>query len=373
MGRRSAMKVFQRALLTSSVCMAMLAAQHPAAAATIDPEKAKPSADGKMLWYDCKDIGVEGKGWAETNSFYDRLPGKAEKAVPEKDWRLSHHSAGMYVQFSSNSETIQVRWTLSSADLAMPHMPATGVSGVDLYVRNKSGQWQFLGNGRPHGKSNSASFWSPNSHEFRLYLPLYNGIASIEIGIPKEQSIAALEKPANRPKPIVWYGHSITQGGCASRPGMASLNIAGRALNREIVNLGFSGSGKMEIELADLVAELDASVFVLDCMGNMSKDEVTARVEPFVKKLRAAHPDTPIVLVDEAQVRNEVPTQNGRLLRTEFEKLKADKNLHFLSADRMLGEDGEGTVDGVHPNDLGMQRQADAFVKSIAAVLGNKP
>jgi hypothetical protein len=339
----------------------------PLAAGTVDPQKARASADGAMLWFDCKDIGMEGKGWSETKSFYDRLPMKAEKSVPEKDWHLSHQSAGMYVRFSTSCDAFSVRWTLTGSGLAMPHMPATGVSGIDLYAKDAKGAWQFAGNGRPNALTNTAAFRAPATRELLLYLPLYNGVASLEIGIPKDATISPIERKG---KPVVWYGHSITQGGCASRPGMASLNITGRALNREIVNLGFSGSGKMEPELAALIAELDAELFVLDCMGNMSNDEIVARVEPFVKTLRAAHPNTPIVLVDECEVHNATPTVRGKLLRAAFEKLSAaDKKLHFIDAANMLGTDGEGTVDGVHPNDLGMSRQADAFVKALAPIL----
>ncbi len=139
-----------------------------------------------------------------------------------------------------------------------------------------------------------------------------------------------------------------------------------------VINLGFSGSGRMEPEMAELLAELDPSVYVLDCLWNMSPDLVSTRIEPFVKTLRAAHPDTPILLAEDCSVRNVCPTEKGTILRKIYEKLTAEgiQNLYFLSNEGMLGDDTEGTVDGCHPNDLGMMRQAEVFAQALAPLLG---
>ena len=253
----------------------------------------------------------------------------------------------------------------------MPHMPATGVSGVDLYAKDKAGKWSFVGNGRPLEVSNTAAFTPLSGEEYLLYLPLYNGVKSIEIGIPKDKSISTpdLTKFKSR-KPLVFYGTSINQGACASRPGMACEAIAGRQLDIEVLNLGFNGSGRMEPIMAEWLAELDPSVYVLDGLWNMSPEQVAERAEPFVATLRKAHPTTPILLVEDSQVRD-TPTQKGNVLRGIFDKLKAagDKNLYFLSNAGMMGEDGEGTVDNAHPNDLGMMRKAAVFVKAIQPLL----
>jgi len=339
-------------------------------AATIDRQKAKPDADGKTLWYDCQDIGVRGKGWVETNTPYSRLPAKAQDLVSQPDWDLSHLSAGLQVRFSTASNVIHVRWGLIHRDLGMPHMPPTGVSGIDLYAKDKAGRWQFVANGRPTGVTNSVVLPGSPSHEFLLYLPLYNGVSSIEIGIPSDQKISVPDRPDTRGKPIVWYGHSITQGACASRPGMACTNMLGRRLNREIVNLGFSGSGVMDAQISTVIAELDASVFVLDCLANMRAEDVPVRVKPFIKTLRAAHPQTPILIVEEYQFAN-LQTHKGDLLRKEFDEIRAagDPNLYWLDGHGVLGDDGDGTVDGVHPNDLGMARQADAFGRALLEIL----
>jgi lysophospholipase L1-like esterase len=248
-------------------------------------------------------------------------------------------------------------------------MPATGVSGVDLYGKDKRGKWRFLDNGRPKGVSNRASFKITPGQPCLLFLPLYNGVKSVEIGIPPGKKLRPLVR--SRRKPIVIYGTSITQGACASRPGMAFPAIVARELETPVINLGFSGSGKMEPEMADLIAELDPSIFVLDCLRNMSVEMTQTRIEPFVKKLRAAHPDTPIVLAEEADFRDNTPTAKGRVVRESYERLKEQgiKNLHLLSTKGMLGADHEGTVDKTHPNDLGMMRQAKVFIKTLRPIL----
>jgi lysophospholipase L1-like esterase len=153
---------------------------------------------------------------------------------------------------------------------------------------------------------------------------------------------------------------------------MACTAIVQRQLDVPVVNLGFSGSGKMEPEMADLLAELDPAVYVLDCLWNMSPEMVAERVGPFVRRLRQAHPNTPILLAEDSSVSNTTPTQKGAIVRTIYQELKSEgiAHLHFLSNKNMLGEDGDGTVDGVHPNDVGMLRQAAIFCKSLAAILG---
>jgi lysophospholipase L1-like esterase len=264
------------------------------------------------------------------------------------------------------------------SNLAMPHMPATGVSGVDLYV-NTEGGWRWLATGRPTETTNTAELVAnlpKGRREFALYLPLYNGVSSVEVGVANDSSVSPLPRPTDRARPIVFWGTSITQGGCASRPGMVHTAILGRRLNLPVVNLGFSGNGKMEQEVAELVAEIDAAVYVIDCLPNCTAAEVTERTGPLVAALRKVRPTTPIVLVEDRTYSNAflVAAQANRnrtsraALKEQYEKLVAarDKNLHYLSGDSLLGADGEDTVDGSHPTDLGFLRQADAMEKVLA-------
>lgn len=350
-------------------CIAHIVLSNVACVVAATPQAGQ---DSPIVWHDCQDIGVEGKGWTDTLSFYDRLPGKAHGRAPEAVWELSHNTAGLCVRFTTDAASIQVRWTLLNAALAMEHMPATGVSGVNLYVKDAEGPWRFVGNGRPSGLSNTAAFAVSPGKQYLLYLPLYNGVKSVAIGIPKDRTISAWKPASSKPrKPIVFYGTSITQGGCASRPGMAFTAIVGRKLDTPVINLGFSGNGRMEPVMADLLAELDPSVYVLDCLWNMTPELVAERIAPAVRKLRQAHPNTPILLVEDYNIQNVCPTKMGVVLRAVNEKLKAESvaNLHFLSSQDMLGTDGEGTVDGCHPTDLGMMRLADAFTKKLAPIV----
>lgn len=332
--------------------------------------------DGKTVWFDGQTLPIEGRGFGDTESYYDRLPARAKATVPSSVWGLSQHSAGMALRFVSDSETFKVRWVVRNKDLALPHMPATGVSGVDVYQRTPAG-WHFLQNGRPAAATNTVgvSLRRPHTQECLIYLPLYNGTSMIEVGVPKGKTISAPPPRASGiVKPMVFYGTSITQGACASRPGMAFTAVAGRMLDAPVVNLGFSGSGKMELALCDLLAEIDASAYVLDCLWNMDGNLIRERAEPFIRALRDKRPDTPILLAEGASVFESAPSSTALVLRSIYDKLKAEdavkwSKLHYLEARDMLGHDGEGTVDGCHPNDLGMMRQGVAFGKALQSLL----
>ena len=340
-------------------------------------------------WVDARGLEVEGQGWSDTKAPFDRLPAGAEGIVRPPVWDLSRHSAGLCVRFATDATTIRARWTLTSDRLAMPHMAATGVSGLDLYVRAEDGRWRWLGVGQPReAPTNTATLAGglPGGvrREYALYLPLYNGVKSVEIGVPDGH---AVDRPGPRPgadrRPVVFYGTSITQGGCASRPGMVHTAILGRRFDRPVINLGFSGNGKMEPELADLLAQLDPAAYVLDCLPNMTAEEVERRVEPFVRKLRAARPATPIVLAEDRAYSNAplVPAQARRnstgraALKAAHDRLLAAgvEGLHYLPGDPQLGDDAEATVDGSHPTDLGFYRMADAFAAVLTPILRNVP
>lgn len=348
----------------------------------IDPSLARVDT---IPWYDIRHLGVEGKGWTETKSFYDRLPAKAEGVVRGPVWNLSLDSAGMCVRFVTDANEIQARWELRSKSLAMPHMPATGVSGLDLYVKDAGGTWRWLATGRPTKFPVNSATLAKNlpegTREYLLYLPLYNGVKTVEIGIPKDYSLWKAPPYPDHRKPIVFYGTSITQGGCASRTGMVHTAIVGRRLNYPVINLGFSGNGRMESEMGDLFMELDPSVYVLDCLPNMNGEAVAERVDPFVRKLRKAHPETPILFVEDrtysnafmSESRQERNTENRRELRKVYCRLESEgvKYLYYLPGERLLQDDRDNlaTVDGSHPTDLGFMRQADAFCDVLETIL----
>jgi len=340
-------------------------------------------SDGTNLWFDIRQFNVEGRGWNDTRDFYDRLPAKAKGVVRKPIWDLSRDSAGICVRFVTDATSLHARWALTDPWLYLPNMTAIGKSGLDLYVKMENG-WRWLAVGQPAAQTNEVVLVEnliPGKREYLLYLPLYNGTKFVELGIPAN---AVIEKagawgPGIR-KPIVFYGTSILQGLSASRPGMVHSAILQRRFNWPAINLGFSGEGKMEPEMADLLAELDPSVYVLDCLPNMVADEIKERIEPCVRKLRAAHPDTPIVLVEDRTLQDSFLIA-GRMewyhlkdraaLKAACEALKKSgvNNLYYIPGEHLLGDDGEGSVDGSHPTDLGSMRQAEIFAQVLGPLL----
>ena len=337
-----------------------------------------------MDWQDARKFTIEGLGYTDLKSPYDRFPARAEGVVRPEVWTLSRDSAGVLIRFNSNSTLLKARWTLTRKILAGVNMTAIGASGLDLYVKHQ-GAWRWLGVGRPTSAPEIEATLiegipaTGEEREFMLYLPLYNGVKSLEIGFDK--GVKSTPGAALQSKPIVFYGTSITQGASASRPGMVHTAILGRALNRPVINLGFSGNGRMEPEVMRLLAELDPAVFVLDCLPNMVAKEVEERVEAGVKVLRAAHPATPILLVEDRNypegylipARKERNESSQAALRATYERLMAAKTsgLEYLKSRELLGDDGEATTDGSHPSDLGFVRQAKAFEGPLRRLLGS--
>lgn len=358
-------------------CVALLAT-----AATAQT-KSTAAPDPELDWHDVSGWDVEGRAWPEDERlrYYDRLPAAAEKTVRDAVWNLSRDSAGMMARFETNATEIWVHYELLDNSIAMPHMPATGVSGVDLYARDESGEWRWVQVTKPNSKEVKASVikdLTPGYREYAAYLPLYNGVEYLKIGVARGSKFKGL--PPRAQKPIVFYGTSITHGACASRPGMVHTAILGRRFDRPVVNLGFSGNGRLEPEVGEFLKRIDAAVFVLDCLPNLNADQVRERAIPLVTQLRESHPETPILLVEDRRNTNSWITparkthhdNNHAALKEAFEKRQADgvPNLHYLPGDHLLGDDNEGATDGSHPNDLGFMRQSDAFEPILRQILG---
>ena len=335
---------------------------------------------------------VEGQAWPQVmKGNYYRLPARAEKAVRPEVWDLAHNSAGLAISFKTNSPEIVVKYKVSGA-VSFAHMPATGVSGVDLYAVGKDGQqlwcrgaysfndtivYSFKG----LDENDSLNPFHSKGGEYTLYLPLYNTITWLNIGTLDGYTFAP--SPLRKEKPVVVYGTSIAQGGCASRPGMAWPAIVGRKFDRPVINLGFSGNGRLEKEIVALCAEIDPKIYVMDCFPNLtgasfSLQEIKNRVVNSVAILRKAHQHTPILFVEHAGFgdapvnagnRNRVDNINKLLEETIKElKNKGATNISILTKDE-LGLGFDAMVDGIHPTDLGMQQYADAFEKKAREIL----
>jgi len=342
----------------------------------LDKNMLNKEPEKNLTWYDAANLSIEGRGWNDTESPYYRLPSRAADTVPPPVWTLSKCPAGISIRFSTNSTSLAVRWTGVSA---MSHMTATGVSGVDLYVRHEN-MWRWLAVGRPRYELNETAMFEdlPEvKRDFMLYLPLYNSVHKVELGIPSSFKIEPLQAVVK--KPIVFYGTSITQGGCASRPGMCYTSILGRWLDVPVINLGFSGNGKMDAGIMDLLCELDPSIYVLDCLPNMNESLILERMENGIRKLHSARPEAHIALVENIlycdsflkKARMEHCISVNRMLTSIHEKLSKErmKNLHYIKDTGFIGNDGESTVDGAHLTDLGYMRFSEQLIGPLKNIL----
>lgn len=336
--------------------------------------------DDGTVWHDVREWGVEGRGWDDTVRYFDRLPAKAEALVRPAVWNLSRHSAGMCARFVTDSTVIRARYSLLSSNLAMPHMAATGVSGLDLYAADDAGRMRWVAVAQPTRQEMELTLAGPlrpGRREYAIYLPLYNGVESLYIGVAPGTVFEPI--PPRRTGLLVYYGTSIAHGACAGRTGMAFPAILGRRLGLPHVNLGFSGNGKMEPELADLLGELDAAVYCIDCLPNLTATEIEERAEVFVRKLRAARPHVPVVLIEDRTYGNSwiLPERKSRndtsraALRAAYRRLldAGVSGLEYVKGEHLLGDDDEATIDGSHPSDLGMMRMADALEPVLRRVL----
>ncbi len=336
---------------------------------------------------------IEGQAWPDkVESSYDRLPSTAEKSMRKAVWNLSKHSAGMLIRFWTNASNIHVRYQVGGGH-AMPHMPATGVSGVDLYAKDSDGNWMWNRGRFLFGDTIIYNFtgidpdepYHKMGREYRLYLPLYNSVEWLEIGVEDGTKFNPL--PVRMENPIVVYGTSIAQGACASRPGMAWTSILERKMDTPLINLAFSGNGRLEPELIDLISEINAKVYVLDCLPNLgqSKDRtlegVYGLITSSVLSLRQKHQETPILLVehdgysdgDSNPERYKTYTELNEVMRQAFAELQSAgmKGIYLLTNEELnLGM--EDFVDGTHPTDLGMMHYADAYENVLRKIL-NEP
>jgi len=345
--------------------------------------------DSTVIYYGREHFLIEGTVISDSlkESSYDRLPISYKEKVREPVWDLSKASAGITVRFHSNSTSINLKWTVLN-DLDMPHMASTGIKGIDLYTKYNN-KWRYVttagalvGLKTYQNKSIPADSineyeliknMSPDFREYKLFLPLYDGVTKLEVGI---DSRASIEKASPNPvKPIVFYGTSITQGGCASRPGMAHTNIISRKLDVDCINYGFSGNGRMETPIVKLISEIDAHFYVIECMQNMNSEQVSERVRPLVDMIRTKHPLTPIVLVENmmytmAFLDQTIKTrliQENAALKNEYDKIikSGIPNIFYIKDNKDFLLDNEGTVDGVHLTDLGFLRYADYLIENF--------
>jgi lysophospholipase L1-like esterase len=337
----------------------------------------------ELRWTNALDLTLEGQGWPDESEHYCRLPRRAEGVVRSEVWRQSLDSAGLRVRFVSDASRIGVRWKLRHPIQPYKDMSVTSHCGVDLYARDETGKWRYAKTGTAPDEEGGEIVLlddiTPGEREYSLYLPIYNGATSLEIGVPEEASVKSAPPLPNK-SVVGFYGTSINQGGCASRAGMAHIAILGRRLDCLTINLGWAGNAMSEIEMAQFLAELKVDVWVIDPLPNMTAAQVSERIRPLVDTIRRALPDVPIILIENItyadawlhQGRRSRMENSNIELRKVYEGMLADgiQSVTYVPGQQLLGEDGEGTTDGTHPNDLGFMRMADVLEPPIRMALG---
>jgi lysophospholipase L1-like esterase len=335
---------------------------------------------------------AEGICVRDSGHIYHRLPADMQSLVRPVVWNLSLNTAGEYIHFRTTARSIVVQYFLANKTRMMAHMPEMGVSGVDLYAVDRNGNWNWAA---PKYKFGDTCTYAYNHigldsgrggmGEFYLYLPLYNTVERLSIGCAPTDSFTFVG--SSKEQPIVAYGTSIMQGAAASRPGMAWTNILSRNLGREVINLGFSGNGKFERPIFELMAKVDASLYILDCMPNLGSGDlaqnemIRGRLDTGIQVLRAAHPGVPILLVEHAG--GHIPFgmeavmvnryhRASLLLRSIYRGFVEHgvKGLYLLTEDE-INFDINSTAEGTHPNDLGMMAYATAYEKKIRGIFGD--
>ena len=328
-----------------------------------------------LRWYtpDTPPFQLAGFAWFAQDHRYRRLPVTFHEPFPEAVETLANHTAGGQIRFQTDSQQVMIRVTLREA-AQMPHMPITGQCGFDCYVgaageTPRYSRTTVFPGGQKTYESELLQVSEQAMRNIVLNFPLYDGVEEVQIGLDAQAKLLP-PPPYVDDRPIIVYGSSITQGGCASRPGMAYTNILSRWLNRPFINLGFSGSGKGEPVLAAAMAAIpDPALFILDYEANAHLDGLQQTLVPFIRILRASHPLTPILVVSAIPFARETTNPaciTDRLTIRDFQQqtiaaLQAlgDRHISFHDGGTLLGEDFEEcTVDGVHPTDLGFHRMA---------------
>ncbi len=337
-----------------------------------------------LRYYDAAELLVSGKIYPDSLPHYSRMPYFLKPSVRTALWNLGQNSSGIAVRFRTNSTVISSKWEVVYNN-SMSHMSPTGIKGLDLYCRVGE-EWRFVRSAQPTGKSNRTviiSGMKPEEREYILYLPLYDGISSLEIGIDTGAWIKPTRlQPPGGEKPLVFYGSSIMQGACASRPGMSASNIISRRLNIEVINLGFSANAFIDYEIAEMMADVDAAAFVLDFVPNASVEQIRSKTARFLGILRCRHPHTPVIFVEDplfthalfdCNIAKEVEDKN-RMLDMVFRDLEKEgcRDIYLVKSLNMIGTDGEATVDGIHFTDLGFVRYAELLVPVLEKVIYKK-
>ncbi|MDE6368785.1 MAG: SGNH/GDSL hydrolase family protein, partial [Muribaculaceae bacterium] len=305
------------------------------------------TASAQTKWHSADGLPLIGKAVddASTSNRYQRIPDSLLHTVRNGALAgLGRNSAGMALRFAAKTGKVNVKWH-SPFKTLMNHQTPTGSRGLDLYTLMPDGTWTFVNSARPNvnshdSEANVISNMTPVMREYLLYLPLYDGVDSLYIGLDEDAELLQPSDVFHAEKPIIMYGTSILQGGCANRAGMAHTNILARRLNREVINLGFSGNGQLDLEIARVIAAVpDPGLIVLDFVPNVNEEQIDTLMIPFFEIIRSAHPDVPFLFIEDPNfphkrfdhaARTQVDPRNA-MMKERYEKLAAKYGiLHYL-------------------------------------------
>lgn len=332
--------------------------------------------ESKLTFYPSAQFTLNGKVFTTAEKF-QRVDSTVYADLPAAVKNRLTHSAGLTISFKTNSKNIAAKWCVTSAKAANNLTPIAN-KGLDLYIK-KDGKWIFAGVGRPNKTCSEYTLvqnMDGTEKECLLYLPLYDELKSLEIGIDNEAKIVALDNPFK--KRILIYGSSIVHGASAARPGIAYPAILSRRMGLDFINLGISGAAKMEPAAAKMVSDVTADAYIMDCAPNPTPEQIKARTEDFAKTIRKAHPNKPIIFIQsivreqgnfDLKVKETVSRQNDEFLAA-FNRLKSAgmKDIYMIKADHLTGDDHETSTDGIHPNDLGFYRMANEIGSHLTKI-----
>ncbi len=324
-----------------------------------------------LVYRDIKEEPFRLYGLFYENGEYFRLPEAVARATSDNVYDMYKTCTGARLRFVSDSPYVAIRAVLSRVE-RIPNMTFIGTYGFDLYADGA-----YVGSFVPSVTENAyeAIVRLPDrkSRSFMIHFPLYSNLDSLEIGLADDATLARAEDYKVE-KPIVFYGSSITNGACAARPGMAYPAQVGRMLNANHHNLGFGGSARGEKAMAEYIASMSMSAFVLDYDHNAyDPDYLLETHEPFFKTVREMNPTLPILMITAPKVNRDDSWQRRyEIIKRTYENAIAvgDKNVYFLDGAAPLREIGpEYFVDGVHPSDLGFYLMAKAVAKILSPIL----
>lgn len=355
----------------------------------LDPNMKLPELQTESIkWYSPLEapFQIAGFAWFEQEGLYRRMPQSPSHRISDSVESLANCTAGGQVRFRTSSSKLFVKVVLAGK-ANMYHMPATGQCGFDCYI-GEPGEQKYVSTTRyDHNQiefSTPLFEWSNVSSEMKmitLNFPLYQGVKELQIGLAPDADVAS-PAPFADDRRVIVYGTSITQGGCASRPGMCYTNIMSRSIPHEFINVGFSGSGLGEPEVAHVLSQIERpALLVLDYEANVGQPEKLQQTLPeFIRIYRERHATLPILVV--SKIRYATERFNPLIAQLSEERRQiasdtvaalanaGDMHITFFDGSTLLGDDYEEcTVDGVHPTDLGFIRMAEGLAPTFQQLL----